>query len=986
MRVGIDAFSFVCRRFPEVHLNKMSIAPTYKKAFSLIVCVLLATLYCAARPVLSGQYVYYQHKKADRKLPSDIIYRVHSDSRGYLWLATDAGLYVYNASTFEKFSLPGNDQEVVATWQDGDHLLCFTYSGNIINVNLTGRTAILYSVTDSSPASRIYNTPFVLGRRQQHLVHVLNMSGVSVSIPHNSIVTGKPVTLTPGAAMDVFFKDIAGCRSGTLGGIELQAEFGGALHALKMTDDHLIVRDKIFKINGDGSSSLLYDAAAWGIRGEIINSFVRKGNDLWVGFYNGQGLLAYHDYFTAKSKPAGIPVIPGIRVASIIEDLQGNTWVATVGNGLYQFSRQSARIRKIDCLDKKKFRSADIRYIGWSGDTVITGYEHAAIDIVAGAFHKRYIADSSTSDNPVLFARAGSPSWLVSKRGIYLLSADDKVADRINEVVKDAYGQDSSVYIAVKGKYRIIRGNRMQYQYLPLYSNVTIAPADPYPGTLSGTTNGLYRDNLKIPELGNERIEQVRNYDGTLFVATTRGLYILRNGLLRRHLTGKDALGGDRVIQTARKGGYYFILAGRDITLVDTASLAVAGMQQIGQWAGGADLNCFAIDESGKILVGTSTGMITLNAYDHAAPMPPPVYIRTPSGTPTGSGTIRRRYSRNNSFSFSIDVLSYEQERYTTQYTIEDAGGVVAGPISLTGRSFSIGALPPGRYQLKVYLTAANGRWKAVESCSIDICPLWWQRTWLQVLALCILLFVVAAMVRYTGKRKATRQQAQLKEENARLQLQSGFILSQLKPHFIFNALNPLQPFIIRQETVAALHYLDQFSRLLRSMLEMWRSDSVSLSQELSFLSRYIFIQQQRFGIPFEYITDIPEELQHISDRVMIPAMLLQPLFENAIEHGINKPGGSRQELRLTIRADTTAADVLLITIRNTGPALPSNFTLPEHHALQMICERLALLKRTTGYGSLSLVNTATGVQATLIIRYSNGEHKDNNIQRDHRG
>ncbi len=130
------------------------------------------------------------------------------------------------------------------------------------------------------------------------------------------------------------------------------------------------------------------------------------------------------------------------------------------------------------------------------------------------------------------------------------------------------------------------------------------------------------------------------------------------------------------------------------------------------------------------------------------------------------------------------------------------------------------------------------------------------------------------------------------------IRLEQRLLRSQLNPHFIFNALTAIQRFIFEKSTLLASDYLGKFSRLIRFILNSSTVDSISLKEELDFLDNYLALQAVRFDNKFSYEIHVEESIR--TDNCYIPPLLLQPIVENAVEHGIGhleKDGLIRIEL-----------------------------------------------------------------------------------------
>ena len=153
---------------------------------------------------------------------------------------------------------------------------------------------------------------------------------------------------------------------------------------------------------------------------------------------------------------------------------------------------------------------------------------------------------------------------------------------------------------------------------------------------------------------------------------------------------------------------------------------------------------------------------------------------------------------------------------------------------------------------------------------------------------------------------------ARLNEELSRAQLAA--LRRQLEPHFMYNTLNSIAGLVRDQQSDAAVSMIVGLSEFLRRASEDSHRSQVTLAEEVEYLQRYLEIQKVRFGERLQVTVDIPTELL----RAQVPNLLLQPLVENAIKHGIAKrvAGG-------TVRVAGVCHDGnLSLSIYNDGPIL----------------------------------------------------------------
>jgi two-component system LytT family sensor kinase len=152
-----------------------------------------------------------------------------------------------------------------------------------------------------------------------------------------------------------------------------------------------------------------------------------------------------------------------------------------------------------------------------------------------------------------------------------------------------------------------------------------------------------------------------------------------------------------------------------------------------------------------------------------------------------------------------------------------------------------------------------------------------------------------------------------LRQERARARLQLGNLRAQLNPHFLFNAMTSIQALVNRNDNRAANQYLGEFSRLLRSTLDRMQKETAPVQEELDALRTYCALEALR--TPFEYHIEVEPGIDIYNAE--IPTMLLQPLVENAILHGLRQ--GGVEAPRLEIRVKQKLRSSLCIAIDDNG-------------------------------------------------------------------
>jgi tetratricopeptide (TPR) repeat protein len=160
-------------------------------------------------------------------------------------------------------------------------------------------------------------------------------------------------------------------------------------------------------------------------------------------------------------------------------------------------------------------------------------------------------------------------------------------------------------------------------------------------------------------------------------------------------------------------------------------------------------------------------------------------------------------------------------------------------------------------------------------------------------------------------KKKIEAQKEILREANIVLQQQA--LSAQMNPHFMFNSLNSVQSYILRNDRVKSSEYLARFSRLMRKVLDNSQESFITLNEEFEALNLYIEMELIRFKDSFNYNLSISEDID--LNKHEIPPLILQPFVDNAILHGLRNKTGDKS-LKIEVLQKT---DSICILIEDNG-------------------------------------------------------------------
>jgi ligand-binding sensor domain-containing protein len=256
---------------------------------------------------------------------------------------------------------------------------------------------------------------------------------------------------------------------------------------------------------------------------------------------------------------------------------------------------------------------------------------------------------------------------------------------------------------------------------------------------------------------------------------------------------------------------------------------------------------------------------------------------------------------RENFLSFEFAALNYvmpEKNQYAYQLVGVDEKWVYAG----TRRFARYTNLDPGEYTFRVKGSNNDGVWNEQGlTIFLLIHPPWWRTNWFITLAIATIIGLIYGGFRYRiGKirkeeaQKTAFHKAQEEQKTAfhkkvsELEMQA--LRAQMNPHFIFNCLNSINRFILKNQSEAASDYLAKFSRLIRLILQNSSALTISLESELEALDLYLKMEALRFEDKFTFHIHWGEEVEIDTD---IPPLIIQPYVENAIWHGLMHKEGT---------------------------------------------------------------------------------------------
>ena len=185
-----------------------------------------------------------------------------------------------------------------------------------------------------------------------------------------------------------------------------------------------------------------------------------------------------------------------------------------------------------------------------------------------------------------------------------------------------------------------------------------------------------------------------------------------------------------------------------------------------------------------------------------------------------------------------------------------------------------------------------------------------------------LIFYALIASIGYllrTYQQLRERELATSRLETNLAEARLGALRMQLHPHFLFNTLNTVAMYIREGDRETSIRAVTRLSELLRRLLEDGGAHEVPLSHEIEHARKYLEIETLRFSDRLTVEFDVPATLDH----AMVPNLVLQPLIENAIRHGIGQKGGAGSIVVKAAANETT----LTLDVVNNGPPIPDEPT-----------------------------------------------------------
>ncbi len=866
--------------------------------------------------LLQAQDPYYMLIDKKVGLPSNTVYDIRQDSKGFIWIATNEGLSRFDGFQYKTYR---NNQQasVVGSSIAEDRygrIWYESFDGYMFYVEQDS----LHALQQAKPLGYL---PIALG--EKHLF-VMQEKGVDVY----ELKTLRLVKTIPLQAEELSYCMVCGGKfylSERLKMYEIDATLkvsnvidlsvtGEQATNLACVDKVLLVLTRLnifkkqYKLQGGKLVALPghYDIG-------VLRHFTHLDQQYW--FTSSKGSFVFDK--TGRPLNGGRPYFADKGVSGVMKDRQGNYWFSTLYDG----------ILLVPSLDNILYQ-----YPGYQLQRIVEnpdggyflGTKSGEVLKLDEALQQQRLLLQTVKKSDMYYLYVDS-----LKRYLYHVSAGLAITDIDNTArnldngvaIKELCRVDDKYFaFAASGLFGLMynpldgsskpsewdeycSSNKHEtHAYLSRsMSNVRAKSCafDPVSGKIYYATNlGLYvLTKQKLYKIDEQEVQNSYNkvifWEGSLFVLDAKGgLKRFQNDKLVDDLGRKYKIPIHAIRAMKRFGHYLFLLTNERILYINLRRLE-DGYKVVNVKV--QEVNDILL--SGEHLLLLSDGkLIKLRFTDKAVDKQSSAIffvnalkIKDKTFNPHQSHELDHN---SNDVHIEYSVLNFGQiSQEPVYYKVNDRPWTLT---SAQSRSLSFPELSPGTYVIQFKVGDFN-KAKADYTLQLNIAPPFWRRWWFVLLVVALVGLAIFAYYKWRlsiliAQNKLLTEKIALEQDLSKSMLTA--IKSQMNPHFFYNALNTIQSYIFTNDKRNASVYLAKFSKLTRTILEMSEKERIHLHDEISALTLYLELEKMRFNNDFEFSIEVSEDVDQ--DMVKIPSMIIQPYVENAVKHGLLHKKGDK--------------------------------------------------------------------------------------------
>lgn len=856
-----------------------------------------------------GQEPYAIHYTINDGLPTNTIYSSFQDTRGFIWFATDVGVLKYDSKNFTLLNTDNglSDNEVFQIKED--------FKGRKWFLTLNGKTSFIKNDTifndeNSTLIQQIKSKSMFIDffEDADENVYLVSRNGEISVIDKNDAV--KKTNSLPINTSGIW----------KIGGKLYVLNSSGIYNPAKKELKELIASKMPFRVFHHKKETfyndfnILYQVfsddkiekiATLPDEVEIINIYKESDTKIWI--CTRKGLYVFKDKKIEKH------YFKNQTITSISKDIQGNYWLTTLNNGLYLVPSFDVFQTEISINTIAKKNNNEVWFGGFENDFYIKKEN----TFVRREFDRILRKDAISK---IRFFK--NATYIIGKAGTQKITNNTKIEIPIN--INDLIEKEDVLFLATDYVSKISEKDLENSNYDKIYeqrildrrTNVFTKDSS---SIYMGTNIGLYRySNLsKITFLGddfaalkssiNDLFFDTEN-DLLLVATSSKGLILLENDTLKFSISKKDGLNNNTIIAIEKiNKNEYLIGSNKGINLlkIDKDNFKITNYNaNLGFENQKINAISYVNDTT---YIATNKRLLYFNQqYLHQQKSKPILYIDDFFAN-NGKVEIAEKSVTN-------VISTKEKSHIKIKYDKNDI------KINFTGISFldkgdldfyyklnnnewqktkerqvSYQSLASNSYTFSVHAINGFNEKSDVKTINFKIEKPFWQTWWFLLLMILAIGFVIYYFVKkrlnfvqkqFLKEKKAILlEKENVKLENQMLALEQKALRLQMNPHFIFNALNTIKGYYSEGNVQEASNYISNFSKLLRLLLENVEQ-YIPLSLEVEMLDLYLQLTQVRYQNKFNYKIEIDKNLN--AKETSIPTLLMQPIIENAIIHGVS--------------------------------------------------------------------------------------------------
>jgi streptogramin lyase len=973
------------------------------KRFILIFFLLITT---------SFQAQELNFENAQLRLPSTEVYQVFQDSKGFIWIVTDAGVCRYDGNTLKTFTVKdGICENVVLKIKEDSQkrVWFFTVSGYFFYYE-NGRFTNILANTQLKKTSITPNCDFSFGEKDTLFIYKLQrlflkipsqsnykdiieqpLKGQTVRyLIRNNIFPADPIMISNSnegirkdSSYSLYLFD-------TLLNISLKG-ISGYMQAGEVASAHLAAngmvylpqRNKLVMVNTQRAISYYF------FPDRIHKIYTDRDGDLWI-CTKGNGVYMFKN---ADMTRPPIHSLPSLSVSSVLVDKEGSVWVSTLEKGVFQCMNKHVRMIPENATDFRRVKTDLI--ISLASQKELTANSADSLTL------KKLELPTLKNEKLTSLLKIKGTRYYGLKEN--LLSETNGTTREISyaprnhtipvnyliELSNDTVLAVWSIEIAYLVHSKVVNHIRSSLfiNFATLLPDKTLLVSSRSDQGLFEIKNNKFHPYLNTIKELKTRINWVTiDSSGNLWIATNeKGLYCYDSRKQLHVYNEKNGLISNKVNACAvASNGDVWCSTYSGLSKL-TASMGLENIQ-----IENFDKNHGLVDlEIDKIACFDNTiwcaGKTALFFFDpnkmRKNTFPPGIYIKSLNIKNKDQATgdsLFLNYDQND-FRIQYSNISYKKTN-TPTFLYKLNGYDKNWNISNTG-DIQYTNIGHGTYTLLVYGVNNDGvKSKTPQKITFIIKKPFWFTWWFIVLELAVVYIIIHILLVYWRKKIEKREQEKTAKETERTRMnqriaefQMTALRSQMNPHFIYNAIGSIQHYILKNEIDQSFNYLSKFSSLIRKVLNNSSSEFITLEDEITTLQLYIDLEQIRFKHPFKFSLHIDEELDMETD---IPTMLIQPYIENSIWHGL-MPKELEGKLELIFKkVDST----IHVTVRDNGVGRDHGDLTKKYHiskGMSLTAQRIQTLEKTSKKKYVTAVidlkdeyGNPIGTEVNLIIPF----------------